>query len=75
MSPARAEARRENHSSSILISPSSSSRFLLPASKPGGDDRDRTDNPRLAKAVLSQLSYIPVYPFAATQERDLGGLR
>lgn len=25
----------------------------------GGDDRDRTDNPCLAKAVLSQLSYIP----------------
>lgn len=24
-----------------------------------GDDRDRTDNPRLAKAVLSQLSYVP----------------
>jgi hypothetical protein len=25
-----------------------------------GDDRDRTDNPRLAKPVLSQLSYIPI---------------
>ena len=25
----------------------------------GGDDRDRTDNLRLAKAALSQLSYIP----------------
>lgn len=25
-----------------------------------GDDRARTDNPRLAKPVLSQLSYIPV---------------
>jgi hypothetical protein len=24
-----------------------------------GDDRDRTGNPRLAKAVLSQLSYVP----------------
>ena len=24
-----------------------------------GDDRDRTDNPCLAKAVLSQLSYVP----------------
>lgn len=24
-----------------------------------GDDRDRTGDPRLAKAVLSQLSYIP----------------
>ena len=25
-----------------------------------GDDGDRTHNPRLAKAVLSQLSYVPV---------------
>jgi hypothetical protein len=25
----------------------------------GGDRRIRTDDPRLAKAVLSQLSYIP----------------
>ena len=24
-----------------------------------GDDRDRTGNPCLAKAVLSQLSYVP----------------
>src|SRR5262249_55213520 len=24
-----------------------------------GDDRDRTGNPRLAKPVLSQLSYVP----------------
>ena len=24
-----------------------------------GDDGDRTHNPRLAKAVLSQLSYVP----------------
>ena len=24
-----------------------------------GDDRDRTGDPRLAKAVLSQLSYVP----------------
>ena len=24
-----------------------------------GDDRDRTGNPSLAKAVLSQLSYVP----------------
>ena len=26
---------------------------------PGGDDRDRTDDLRLAKPALSQLSYIP----------------
>jgi hypothetical protein len=25
----------------------------------GGDERDRTANPRLAKPVLSQLSYVP----------------
>ena len=25
----------------------------------GGDDRDRTDDPLLAKQVLSQLSYAP----------------
>jgi hypothetical protein len=27
--------------------------------RPGGDDRDRTDDPLLAKQVLSQLSYAP----------------
>ena len=27
----------------------------------GGDNRDRTDDPLLAKQVLSQLSYTPVY--------------
>ncbi len=27
--------------------------------KSGGDDRDRTDDLRLAKAALSQLSYVP----------------
>jgi hypothetical protein len=34
----------------------------------GGDDRDRTDNLRLAKAALSQLSYIP-------NAKSIGGLR
>src|SRR5277367_6501381 len=29
---------------------------------PGGDDRDRTDDPLLAKQVLSQLSYVPRQP-------------
>lgn len=38
---------------------------------PNGDDRDRTDNPRLAKAVLSQLSYVPVCP-AENNRRALG---
>ena len=27
----------------------------------GGDNRDRTDDPLLAKQVLSQLSYTPVF--------------
>ena len=30
--------------------------------KIGGDDRDRTDDPLLAKQVLSQLSYSPLQP-------------
>ena len=29
-------------------------------SRRGGDERDRTDDPLLAKQVLSQLSYTPV---------------
>ena len=29
--------------------------------KSGGDERDRTDDPLLAKQVLSQLSYTPKY--------------
>ena len=28
----------------------------------GGDERDRTDDPLLAKQVLSQLSYTPILP-------------
>ena len=31
------------------------------ACKSGGDNRDRTGNPQLAKLVLSQLSYIPKF--------------
>ena len=31
-----------------------------PLSPYGGDERDRTDDPLLAKQVLSQLSYTPV---------------
>ena len=34
-------------------------RFTRPFSL-GGDERDRTDDPLLAKQVLSQLSYTPV---------------
>jgi hypothetical protein len=29
----------------------------------GGDDRTRTDDPLLAKQVLYQLSYVPVFTF------------
>ena len=29
----------------------------------GGDERDRTDDPLLAKQVLSQLSYTPIFPY------------
>ena len=32
----------------------------------GGDGQDRTVDPLLAKQVLSQLSYTPVYPFFGT---------
>jgi hypothetical protein len=32
---------------------------LLATESAGGADRDRTDDPRLAKPVLSQLSYSP----------------
>ena len=31
----------------------------------GGDERVRTDDPLLAKQVLSQLSYTPAFAFAA----------
>ena len=34
-------------------------RFLFPTKKVGGDERVRTDDPLLAKQVLSQLSYTP----------------
>ena len=34
---------------------------LLLSQESGGDERDRTDDPLLAKQVLSQLSYTPKY--------------
>ena len=34
---------------------------LLSLKRVGGDERDRTDDPLLAKQVLSQLSYTPKY--------------
>ena len=39
----------------------------------GGDDRDRTDDPLLAKQVLSQLSYAPIGPSSRTGTRIDGG--
>ena len=36
----------------------------FPFRKSGGDERDRTDDPLLAKQVLSQLSYTPIFGFA-----------
>ena len=32
----------------------------------GGDNRDRTDDPLLAKQVLSQLSYTPVFAWVSS---------
>ena len=36
-------------------------RHFYSFSRVGGDERDRTDDPLLAKQVLSQLSYTPKY--------------
>ena len=42
----------------------------------GGDERDRTDDPLLAKQVLSQLSYTPVLGFAPQKlNNDVSALR
>ena len=35
----------------------------------GGDNRDRTDDPLLAKQVLSQLSYTPRSPLSAEHSK------
>ena len=53
---------RSNHLSyepMLLSSVCLSYLFPLPFGS-GGDERDRTDDPLLAKQVLSQLSYTPV---------------
>ena len=53
---------RSNHLSyepMLLSSVCLSYLFPLPLGS-GGDERDRTDDPLLAKQVLSQLSYTPV---------------
>ena len=41
----------------------------------GGDERDRTDDPLLAKQVLSQLSYTPVSDHTSLKFRTLPLLR
>ena len=38
----------------------------------GGADRDRTDDPLLAKQVLSQLSYSPMFRVSAAEVVGLG---
>ena len=37
----------------------------------GGDERDRTDDPLLAKQVLSQLSYTPIFPECSFEPQKL----
>ena len=37
----------------------------------GGDERDRTDDPLLAKQVLSQLSYTPIFPECSCEPQKL----
>ena len=41
----------------------------------GGDERDRTDDPLLAKQVLSQLSYTPIFSFWAMRMSFPSSLR
>jgi hypothetical protein len=45
--------------------------LACPTERNGGGERDRTDDPLLAKQVLSQLSYTPEWLFI-TQEADGG---
>ena len=46
----------------LSYKPLSARLALSSPSSHGGDNRDRTDDPLLAKQVLSQLSYTPVFP-------------
>ena len=50
-----AEARRR-----VRIPKPENHEFVGLGGKESGDGRARTDDPRLAKPVLSQLSYIPI---------------
>ena len=66
--PARSKTERRNTHQPCAHRP------VLPlVSKPGGAGRDRTDDLRLAKPPLSQLSYSP-FSCRATQKNALVGL-
>jgi hypothetical protein len=47
----------------VMIQAASDSRSASMRTAPGGDEGARTPDIRLAKAALSQLSYIPVWAF------------
>ena len=47
-------AKRKHHTCRLRLAPRAPHQVL------GGGERDRTDDPLLAKQVLSQLSYTPV---------------
>ena len=49
----------------------SSGAMCLQALSAGGDKRDRTVDPLLAKQVLSQLSYTPMFPFESLRGASL----
>ena len=51
----------------ILNSHESEQKLRRMSPGPGGGSRDRTDDPRLAKPVLSQLSYAPALDFLVGQ--------
>ncbi len=42
----------------------------LPAARRGGDERVRTDDPLLAKQVLSQLSYTPIFTYEGLPSQE-----
>ena len=47
----------------LTLSSTLRARHACKLSLPGGDERDRTDDPLLAKQVLSQLSYTPIFNY------------
>ena len=56
-----------------METPNGDAQWRRPMETPNGDDRDRTDDPLLAKQVLSQLSYAPLKhaPEPGTDPRGL----